>query len=227
MCYSATASFVAGVSLTAIGGLTIASTKHRSELPFAAIPLLFGIQQLVEGVIWLTFHYDAPALKLAMTYVYSGFSHVLWPMYIPLAIYCLETTPWRKRAMLAFGVVGIAVGSYLLYFLIAGPVVAAAINQHIVYESPHFNVGPVMVAYVVATCFSEIVSSHTFVRLFGLLAFLSFVAAYFAYTQALVSVWCFFAALLSVLIFVHLKYRGLGGFPSSGTSPQASLLKSV
>ena len=49
--------------------------------------------------------------------------------------------------------------------------------------------------------------------LFGLLALLSFIATYLVYTRALVSVWCFFAALLSILIYVHLRYRTLGGFP--------------
>jgi len=71
MCFSATASFVAGTSLSAIGVATIRKAERRSELPFAMIPLLFGIQQLVEGIIWLTFRYDAPVLKQTMTYVYS------------------------------------------------------------------------------------------------------------------------------------------------------------
>jgi hypothetical protein len=47
MCFSATASFVAAGSLAAIGTATIKKAQHRSELPFATIPLLFGIQQTV------------------------------------------------------------------------------------------------------------------------------------------------------------------------------------
>ena len=213
MCFSATASFVAGASLSAIGVVSIRSVERRSELAFAAIPLLFGVQQTVEGVIWLTFQHDAPVLKQAMTYLYSLFSHVLWPIYVPLALYFLEASPWRKRTMLGFQVIGTAVGVYLLFFLVARPIVAEVIDRHIVYVSPHFYLGPVIVAYVSATCFSEFFSSHAFVRLFGLLALLSFVATYLLYTRALVSVWCFFAAILSVLIYVHLRYRTLGGFP--------------
>ena len=60
--------------------------EARNELAFAMIPLLFGIQQLTEGVIWLTFSHDAPLLKQAMTYLYSIFSHVLWPIYVPFAM---------------------------------------------------------------------------------------------------------------------------------------------
>ena len=55
MCFSASASFVAGVSLTAIGVATVRKAEGPAERPFAMIPLLFGIQQLTEGVIWLTF----------------------------------------------------------------------------------------------------------------------------------------------------------------------------
>jgi len=83
MCFSATASFVAGTSLSAIGVATIRKAERRSELPFAMIPLLFGIQQLVEGIIWLTFRYDAPVLK---------------PANSPVCAFSLSPTPrppWR------------------------------------------------------------------------------------------------------------------------------------
>ena len=214
MCFSATASFVAGTALSGIGIVTITNAKRRSELPFAMIPLLFGIQQLVEGVLWLTFSHDAPVLKQAMTYVFSLFSHVFWPIYIPFAFRVLETTPWRRTAMLWFQAVGVAVGLYLFYFSVAGSVVAEVVDHHIVYNSPHFYLVPVTMLYVVATCFTGFVSSHTFVRLFGVLTLLSFITTYFFYARALVSVWCFFAAILSLLIYAHLRYRDLGGFPS-------------
>lgn len=221
MCFSATASFVAGTALSAVGVATIRKVERRSELPFAMIPLLFGIQQLVEGIIWLTFRYDAPVLKQTMTYAYSVFSHVVWPVYIPFALGFLESTPWRKRALLVFQGAGLIVGVYLLFFLIARPVVAQVdglhIVRHIVYESPHFFLAPVMVLYLAATCVSCFVSSHAFVRLFGVLALASFITAYFVYARALVSVWCFFAAVLSLIIYFHLRYRNLGGFPKPGT----------
>jgi hypothetical protein len=223
MCFSATASFVAGASLSAIGVATIARAERRSELPFATIPLLFGIQQLVEGVIWLTFRHDAPVLKQAMTNVYSVFSHVLWPIYVPFAIAFLDSTPWRKKTLLAFQVAGILVGLYLLYSLIARPIVAEVIGKHIVYVSPHFYLAPVVVLYLAATCVSCFFSSHPFVKLFGVLALLSFVGAWLFHARALVSVWCFFAAILSLLIYLHLRYRHLGGFPESDSRAAAGI----
>ncbi len=177
------------------------------------IPLLFGIQQLIEGVLWLTFVHDAPLLKQAMTYAYSGFSHALWPIYVPFAIGVLETARWRKRTLVLFQAAGLVVGLYLLYFIVTRPVVAV-ISKHIVYVSPHFYLAPVMVLYLAATCVSAFFSSHRFVNLFGALSLISFIGAYAIYAHALVSVWCFFAALLSILLYVHLRFRGLGGFPA-------------
>ena len=215
MCFSASASFIAGTTLCAVGVVTLKKTEARTELPFAMIPLLFGIQQLTEGVIWLTFHYNAPLLKQTMTYLYSGFSHALWPMYVPIAIGILESVRWRRKAIFAFEAAGAAVGLYLLYFIVTAPVVAEVIGRHIVYVSPHFYQVPVMVLYLAATCVSCFFSSHGFVRLFGVLAFTAAIAAYVVHVLALVSIWCFFAAVLSLLIYLHLRFRGLGGFPGN------------
>ncbi len=213
MCFSATASFTAGSVLTAIGVVTLTKTERPSEVPFAMIPLLFGVQQLIEGIVWLTFSADAPQLRQVTTYAYSVFSHVLWPIYIPFAFRVLETAPWRRSAMLWFQAAGIAVGLYLLYMIITRTVVAEIVGQHIAYQSPHFYVKPVIALYVAATCFTGFFSSHSFVKLFGVLTVLSFIATYVFYAHALISVWCFFAAILSVLINLHLRFRHLGGFP--------------
>jgi hypothetical protein len=215
MCFSATASFTAGTLLSAVGVATLRKAETRAERPFAMIPLLFGIQQLIEGVVWLTFSHDAPLLKQAMTYLYSGFSHVLWPIYVPFAMAVLEAVPWRRKAIFAFEAAGIPVGLFLLYILVTRPLVAEVVGSHIVYVSPHFYQIPVMAAYLAATCVSCFFSSHGFVRLFGVLALLSFVAAYLVHVTALISIWCFFAAILSLLIYLHLRFRRLGGFPKT------------
>ncbi len=187
--------------------------KTKSEIPVATIPLLFGAQQLVEGVLWLTFYSDTPFVKQIMTYIYSWFSHVLWPFYIPFAVGILEAVAWRKKAIFALGAVGISVGLYLLYFIVTRSLVAEVNNHHIVYLSPHFYAIPVMALYIAATCISCFFSSHGFFRMFGGLAVLSFVGAYLVDKIALFSIWCFFAAVLSLLIYFHLRFRNWGGFP--------------
>src|SRR5665647_3820666 len=76
MCFSATASFIAGVSLSVLGAATVKMAKRKAEIPFAMIPLLFGAQQIVEGMLWLSFRFDAPLLNVSMTYLFTLFSHV-------------------------------------------------------------------------------------------------------------------------------------------------------
>ena len=208
MCFSATASFSAGALLIGIGALTLKSAKHRRELPFAAIPLLFAIQQLSEGVIWLTFSADAPLLNTVMTHVYSFFSHVLWPVYVPVAVLLIEPPGRRRQVLLAFVAAGLAVGVYLLYFLVAFPVVSRPTGQHIEYVSPHFFAAGAITLYLMSTTLSPIVSTHRTVKVFGVLALLSFGAAYFFYATWFISVWCFFAALLSAVVYRHFVLAG-------------------
>jgi hypothetical protein len=114
------------------------------------------------------------------------------------------------------------VGLYLLYSIVARPLVAELVGGHIVYDSPHFYLVPVMVLYLGATCVSCFFSSHGFVRLFGILALTSFIAAYLVHVRAVVSIWCFFAAILSLLIYLHLRFRTLGGFPQTAPLPRAA-----
>jgi len=51
--------------------------------------------------------------------------------------------------------------------------------------------------------------------MFGVLALSAFIAAYLYQVHALVSIWCFVAAILSLLVAFHLRFRDLGGFPRS------------
>jgi hypothetical protein len=207
MCFSATASFIAGITLSGLGVATLRATRRKAEIPFAAIPLVFGIQQIVEGVLWLSFNFDAPPLNVAMTYLFSIFSHVLWPMFVPFSIGLLETVPWRRKIIWGFQGIGLMVGLYLLTMIVKFPVTAVA-AANIVYVSLHFYNIPVMLLYLAATCVGCFFSSVVTIRLFGALALLLFALAYGFFTVALFSVWCFFAAVLSSIIYVHFRFGG-------------------
>ncbi len=226
MCFSATASFSAGVLLLGMGTLTLRSAmaaKQRRALPFAAIPLLFAVQQLIEGVIWLTFSAHAPLLNSVLTQVYSFFSHVLWPVYVPLAVLLLEPAGWRRQTLIAFVAAGVAVAAYLLVVLVAFPVVSRPTGQHIDYVSPHFFAALTMTLYLLSTAVSPLLSTHRMVLVFGALALLSFGAAYAFYATWFISVWCFFAALLSAVIYLHFGVRERGRSRSIDNSLSAHL----
>jgi hypothetical protein len=202
MCFSATASFGSGTLLLAIGTVTLRMARRPAERPYAAIPLLFAVQQLVEGVVWLSF--SGPTwLNFAATQIYSLFSHVLWPVYIPLAAWLLEPGGSRRRALSVFVAVGLAVGAYLLYSLVVNPIQARPVGGHVDYQSPHFYIAASMTLYVLATTVSLLLSSDVWVKVFGALALGASFLSYLFYARWFISVWCFFAALLSVAVALH------------------------
>jgi hypothetical protein len=111
MCFSAPASFIAGSVLSAAGVVTVKKAKKRGELPFAFIPLIFGIQQLTEGIVWISF--SIPLVNLVATYIFLFIANVFWPMYVPISIFLLEKNKRRKRTLAIFFLIGSAVGAYL------------------------------------------------------------------------------------------------------------------
>ena len=210
MCFSAPASFVAGIALSTVGAATIRMTSRRAEIAFAMIPLLFGVQQLTEGMIWLSFRNESPLPNATLTFVYSLFSHVLWPIYIPFAVGLLETVPLRKKAVAACQIAGTAVGLYLLYFIVQFPVTSRVLEKHIAYDSPHFYIVAVMLLYLTATCASSLFSSSRVIQVFGALSLATFIAAYAIHVATFFSVWCFFAAILSFIIYYYFRQARSG-----------------
>ena len=210
MCFSAPASFVAGAALSAVGVATIRMTSRQAEIPLAMIPLLFGIQQLMEGMLWLSFRDESPLSNTTLTFVYSLFSHVLWPIFIPFAVGLLETVPWRKKAVTACQIAGTAVGLYLLYIIIQFPVTSRVLEKHIAYDSPHFYIVTVMLLYLIATCASSLFSSSRIIQVFGALSLATFMAAYGIHAATFFSVWCFFAAILSFIIYCYFRQARSG-----------------
>lgn len=205
MCFSATASFTAGVALLGIGTLTLRRANRRAELAYASIPVLFGLQQLVEGGLWLSFIDKTPHINTVLTHIYSLFSHVLWPIFVPLAVLLLETVPWRRKVLKGLAVAGAFAGIYLLYFWAMDPTTSSVVGHHIVYDSPHFYIVPILILYVLATCASSLLSSHSAVRWFGAVSLASYAAASVFYSVWFISVWCFFAAVMSATVWLYFR----------------------
>ena len=207
MCFSAQASFVAGAGLLGLGMFAVKRVRNRAELLYGLIPMIFGIQQLVEGLLWLTFSQHASMFKTLLSYIFLLFSNVFWPIYVPVAVLALETIKWRRRAVVGFACIGAAVSAYLLVILIVYPVTSRVDCQHILYDFPNPYEQTTMALYVIATCGSLLFSSHKRVVAFGVVAFISEVIAYEFYAKWYISTWCFFAALLSVIVLWHFKDR--------------------
>lgn len=142
MCFSPTASFTAGTLLLGAGLLTVKSARGPRELPLAAMSLLYA----------------------AMTHAYSFFSHVLWPVYVPVAVPLIEPAGIRRTTLWGISAAGTAVATYLMYMLVAFPVVSQATSQHIEYVSPHFFAAAVMSVYLLLAAISPLISTHRRVK---------------------------------------------------------------
>lgn len=219
MCFSATASFVTGGVLTLGGKLTSERVKNKREIPFAIIPLLLGIQQITEGVVWLTFN-SYPTIHLLTTYIYAIFSHVWWPIYFPVSLLLLEKNPLQKKSLLLTTTIGLAVGLTLLY-LISFYSVTSGIHSHsVAYYSYYPHPWILLAGYVLAVCGSALFSSYKIINQFGVMLFISFVISKMFFDAAFFSVWCFFAAILSVFIFIHMNL--MHGRDRRGSNPRPS-----
>lgn len=62
--------------------------------------------------------------------------------------------------------------------------------------------------YLMATCASFLFSSHKIMNILGVFVAVSFAITYYFYTASYVSVWCFFAAILSVVVYLYFRKAG-------------------
>ena len=208
MCFSPAASFIASGTIGALGVATLRKTRAAREVPLASAPLLFGVQQLIEGVVWLSFQEPSVAAWNGIaTYAYSLFSHVLWPFCIPLGVLLLEPDRIRRRLLVALFSLGALVSAYLLFFVVFDPVTSQVDNHSIRYNYHHHRADLTLALYMIAVCASGVVSSFPMLRFFGVALGVAFVAAYLVHAATFFSVWCFFGAVLSVTLYFHFRRR--------------------
>jgi hypothetical protein len=205
MCFSANASFAASGALAVIGIATLRETKTARERFLAAMPLFFSVQQAIEGFEWLA---RAPsALQTDLAYAFLAIAVAFWPVYIPAVVYLVEAEKKRKRLLGMFIMLGVVVSAYSLMILILHPIgVVADSCCHIRYSLNMPLHGAIAVCYVAATCGSLIASGHRWLVTLGVTAFIALLVSFDVTAGAVISVWCFFAALLSIMIFMHFYY---------------------
>lgn len=212
MCFSATASFAAAAVAGSVGAVTLwkAAERDRALLPIAAFPLLFAVQQAVEGLLWLDLARSAPgACRPILTHAFLAYAEVFWPIFAPLAALAIEPERWRRRLILICLAVGGVLAAYLLAKMIANPYVAAVADGHIVYRNGATYPRGIEFPYVLATTVSLLLSSHRMIQVLALVILAGFAVAYVSFYQSYISVWCFFAAVASVQVFAFVRQAPL------------------
>lgn len=167
---------------------------------YAAIPILFGIQQLIEGFQWMA---DKPGLcSTALGYGFLFFAFLLWPTYVPFAAWRMEADPFRRRLLRILTFLGAAITLFLLYTLLSRDLRIEVLARGIFYHVEVPATFESLTLYVAAVCGSASLSTRPGFRLFGIATFVGFLAALIVWNITFTSVWCFFAAALSVIIAV-------------------------
>jgi hypothetical protein len=204
MCFSATANFVGSGVLGAVGVVTLTKVKHRRELLFASLPVLFAVHQFIEGFVWLGLDGTlSPVVTHDMGAAYMLYAQGLLPFLLPLSVLLFEPNGPSRKRMLPFLVIGAATALYILWALTAYPTQIYVRDNSIVYTNQATNNIVVAVMYVIATCGSLFFSKVRPMVVFGVanLAILLIVDAVKHY--AFTSVWCAYAAIASVIILVY------------------------
>jgi len=208
MCFSAEASFAGGVIISAIGIATVQEVHKPSQLVFASIPLFFGAQQMLEGILWLTIPLpDYLTLRHISTILFLIMADFLWPTMIPLSVLLMEKNKKKRKMLSVLLFMGLSLSIYYVYCILFYNITPQIMGYHIQYNTnfPESLSIPAFIIYLIVTIPPLFISSIKRTHLMGILMFFSCLITAIFFTQYLTSVWCFFAALISGVIFWILR----------------------
>lgn len=205
MCFSAAASFGTSAALGIIGVVAIKKATTIPQKLFAGIPLIFSVQQAIEGMLWLSLNDNEFRGQSVLTYVYLVFALMLWPVWIPLAIRLLEKDATRKKILNILVIIGAIVAAWFGGSVLFYSAQAVTTHHHIQYQlnfPPGLNglVWPLNILYFIATIVSTFISSNKRMKWLGILCAIAYLFSFYFYGQFVISVWCYFAAVLSIIV---------------------------
>jgi hypothetical protein len=187
-----------------VGAATIRKARKPSQRLFAGIPLIFGLQQFAEGVIWLSLLNPAyEVFQSVSTYIFLFAADILWPVLIPASILLMEGNARRRKQMRIFLFGGIALSLYYASCMLFFHVTAVIANCHILYASkfPNQLMIPAFLVYITVTLVPFFLSTSRGMNWLGSLMFFACAVSVLFYVENVTSVWCFFAAVISVVIY--------------------------
>ena len=202
MCFSAQASFIAGGGLIALGGVSFSVAKKEDKI-LAAIPFLFGIQQIIEGFQWI--YLNSGSSSLILGYAFLFFALIIWPIYVPTFVYILDKK--RRKILKWFVFLGIALAFYFIELLLTQGLIVHKIRSCVNYgfynPLQYFST----LIYLLAVFGPLFFSDYKVFKWFGVATAILAIIAEFFFAIDFTSVWCFFAAIVSSMFFVYIKYK--------------------
>lgn len=203
MCFSAGASFAGSAVLAAAGYVSVRKVHKPSWKLFSAIPVLFSLQQFSEGLIWLILRsggYET-VLKVS-TIFFLIMALIVWPVMIPLSLKRMEVDEKRKKIISILLIIGMLTALYYAICMLLWNCYPLIENHHIRYVGlwPKSLANIAFALYAAATIIPLFVSGIRRMWIMGLLILFSVIVSGIFFKVYLTSVWCFFAALISLVI---------------------------
>lgn len=206
MCFSLEASFISGSVLAVVGVAAIKKTHTLPQALFAGSPLLFSFQQFSEGFVWLSIsNTEYSSWLKPSAFIFLTIAEVIWPIWVSLSLLLLEKEKNNKIILsLLFGI-GVIVSTYLGVHILTNAIIVEQTSHHIYYNFgvPDSIVYVFSILYFLAAVLPLFVSSINIKKTLpiGLLIFFSYLVSKIYFENYVLSVWCFFAALISVLVY--------------------------
>jgi hypothetical protein len=204
MCFSAPVSFTAAAALTATGVGTLAKVRRLQQGPLAAFPLIFAAHQAIEGLLWLSVP-SGRAASLPLATAFAAIALIIWPLLTPIAFALVEPRDGRRHLLYALLLTGVPFAFYSLVVLTQHPYLAWPVGLSLTYVNNVPIPSALVAAYCLATVGPPLLSSHHLLKIFGATIALGLVVAVFAFYEGTISVWCFFAALASAMLYLFFR----------------------
>jgi hypothetical protein len=204
MCFSAIVSFSAAAGLSLLGIGTIRQTTSKQQLLLASFPGLFALQQTLEGFVWLgqSNSYFSQVDNIG-TYGFLLFATLLWLVLSPLSIYLLEEDANKKNLLLGLTIGGLLLGFYLFGWIMFHGVKPQTFSGNLFYDLkfiPGYEISKYLYLAIIVLPFA--IANSSALKLFSSLIVISFIFSQLFFHATMVSVWCFFAALLSGFLYL-------------------------
>jgi hypothetical protein len=209
MCFSANASFTAAALLVPAGLYCLKEARQAAK-PYwllAVMPLLFGIQQFIEGQLWLAVAAEDALARQQYALGFMFFSHFFWLFWVPLVCYAVEEVVWRRQVFLALAVIGAMFGAsmYLPVLLNESWLNVLVVKHAITYDARliYDELMPLLiprVVYAIIVIMPLLMSSEKILRVFGHIIASTVIVTALLFSHAFVSTWCFFAAIASLYV---------------------------
>lgn len=161
----------------------------------ASVPVLFSLQQAIEGFIWLN-----PNNTL-LPYAYLFFAFAIWPTWIPLCFFVFPPPRATKKIIQWLVYAGIMLSCLLAYLLYVYGAHAHIIGNHIhyveAYPKSYITELAIDSWYLAVTVLPFFLMHNIYIACMGGLVLTSCMITVLAWHFHFASLWCFYAALIS------------------------------